>query len=209
MKPVARPAAGWPNGLSRWMTLGLGLPLLVVLGACQAPLPDPVARELRFDDLPPLRFDVAEVVIEQAYRSPLRPPNVEELFPVRPADAAVQWARDRIVAAGATRTLRFVVREASAIEEPLKVQGGIKGAFILEQATLTRTRIVIEAEIIDRGISQARARAEAERTATTPEKISPGERERAWFALTRDLMRDLNAQLEKTLGQVFQKYRLP
>jgi hypothetical protein len=115
----------------------LGFVLLGVsltLGACETPPSQNVYPPLRYSHLPPLKFAVAAVEIEVAYVPSTAPPNVEVLFPVRPSEAAVNWAEDRLVATGSQRRLRYVVKEASVTETPLEVQGGITGAVTTEQS---------------------------------------------------------------------------
>ncbi len=43
------------------------------------------------------------------------------------------------------------------------------------------------------------ARAVAERLRTVPENITLNQREQVWFELTEDVMRDLDAELQRTI----------
>jgi hypothetical protein len=188
----------------------LGFVLLGVsltLGACETPPSQNVYPPLRYSHLPPLKFAVAAVEIEVAYVPSTAPPNVEVLFPVRPSEAAVNWAEDRLVATGSQRRLRYVVKEASVTETPLEVQGGITGAVTTEQSERYDARLVIEAQILDdTGRVEGTASARAVRSITVPEDASLNERERTWYELTEKLMNDMNTQLEETLRQVFFRY---
>ena len=51
------------------------------LGACETTVSRPVIPELSFKHLPTMSFTVGRIEIVEKYRSPLRSPNVEHLFP--------------------------------------------------------------------------------------------------------------------------------
>ncbi len=186
---------------------GLILGAALVLAGCTAAPPQDPYPPLTYNHLPPLKFTVAEVEIEDAYVPSTTPPNVEVLFPVRPSEAALAWARDRLVATGAHRKLRYVVKEASVTETPLEVQSGLTGAFTTDQSERYDARLVLEMQIIDEtGRVEGTASARAMRSITVPEDASLREREGTWYALTQKLMDDMNTQLEETLRQVFFRY---
>ncbi|MFQ5774001.1 MAG: hypothetical protein ACE5GS_05755 [Kiloniellaceae bacterium] len=185
----------------------LAAALLVALAACAAPPPRPEFPQITFQNLPPIRLDVREVTVEQAYRPPAKAPNVDHRFPVPPADAAMRWARDRLVAAGATRRAHYVVRDASVVETPLKTTGGLKGMFTTEPSERYDARVVVELRIIaDDGRVAGSATAEAVRSRSVPEDITLNEREKVWYEMTEDIMRELNGQLEQTIKTVFSPY---
>ena len=188
--------------------LATGLVGALLLAACETPPRQNDFPELTYQHLPPIKFDVAAVDIEQAYRSPGQPPHVEHLFAMTPADAAANWARDRIQPVGTQRRMRFIVTEASVVEVPLSIEEGFQGALVLEQSERYEARLVVEAQVIDAGgRMEGRATAKAERTITVAENISLRERERIWFKLTENVMNDLGAQLEVTLSKVFAAHR--
>ena len=62
--------------------------------------------------------------------------------------------------------------------------------------------------VSDGGITEGQATAKAVRSVTVPEDITLHQRERVWFRLTEDTMKDLNGQLEKTLPNVFREFLL-
>ncbi|MGF1612281.1 MAG: hypothetical protein ACFCUQ_23020 [Kiloniellales bacterium] len=191
------------------LSLALLAPAAALLGACDTPPRRSDFPDLTYQHLPKLRFDVREVEVVEAYRSPGAPPNVEHLFPVRPAAAAANWGRDRLVAAGNWRRLRYSVRDASAIEVPLKVSEGLTGAFKVEQSERYELHLTVELQVIgDTGLTEGTATVNAMRSVTVPEDITLHQRERVWFRLTEDVMKDLNAQLEKTLPNVLGQFLL-
>ncbi len=183
--------------------LALALALGLTAAACQTPPPRDEWPEITFRHRPVLRFDVAEVVVEQAYNAPLEAPHVAHDFPVPPAAAAGRWARDRLVAAGRSGRLIFEVREASALESPLETRPGIAGLFKVEQSERYDARLVVQVRIEDDGgLARASVDVTAERSITVPEDAPLHEREAAWFRLTESLLRDFDAEMERRLRQV-------
>lgn len=185
---------------------GLFLGGFLVLAGCAAPPQNPYPP-LTYDHLPPLKFSVAEVEIEDAYVPSTTPPHVEVLFPVRPGEAAVAWARDRLVATGGERKLRYVVKEASVTETALEVQSGVTGALTTDQSERYDARLVLEVQIVDdTGRVESSTSARAVRSVTVAEDASINDREGTWYTLTKKLMDDMGAQLEETLRQAFFRY---
>lgn len=188
------------------------VPITVLLGsltlaACTTPPPQSRFPEITFKHLPPIRLDVREVVVENKYQAPGIPPNVEHLFPARPAAAAMAWGRDRLVAVGTGRSLRYTVREASATEAALKTKKGLTGVLTVDQSERYDMRIVVDLQIIgDDGRTEGTANAQVERSVTVPEDSKLSEREKIWFKLVEDAMKELDVQLEKTIKSVFFPY---
>lgn len=178
-----------------------------VPAACELTPERPEYPSLRFNDQAPIKFDVAEIEIETAYKPSAEPPNVELLFPLRLDEAATAWARDRLVAAGSTRRLRFVVSEASVIQTDLETETGVSGAVTVDQAERYNARLVVDVELVETGdFVSGNATARAQRSITVPENASLNDREQTWYVLTQKLMDDMNAQLEETLRKVFFRF---
>ncbi len=174
------------------------------LAACETPSPKITFPEITFQHKPPIKLDVRDISFEQVYRPPSRPPNVDHLFPVRPAAAAVRWGRDRLRAAGATGRARYVVREASVVEVPLKMESGLKGMMTIDQSERYDARLVVDVHLnSDERRSLGTITVEVVRSQTVAEDISLNEREKVWFDMTEALMRDFDAELEKALKTVF------
>ena len=189
------------------------LPRLVVaaaalglLAACAMDDPSDRFAQLTYQHRPDINLDVGEIQIEQAYVTPGQPPNVDHRFPVQPKDAAVRWAQDRLVARGDRLAFRYIVREASAVERPLPVSGGITGMLTTQQSERYELHIVIEMQVLDGRQIQGNARAEARRSITVAEDSSLREREEIWYRLTEQTMRDLDQQLERTIREAFFPY---
>ena len=117
-----------------------------------------------------------------------------------PAAVARRWAADRLVPLGVTRLARVVLVNAAVTESVLQPSKGLKGLMTTEQGERYVATIEVRVEIVDdRGTVEGEARAVAERSRTVPENITLNEREQVWFELTEDVMRDLDAELQRTI----------
>jgi hypothetical protein len=155
---------------------------------------------LSYAHLAPIRLNVADIQVQRVYNSPGTKPNVEQLFPVRPADAAERWARDRLQAAGAEGVAIVKILNASVVEVPLPRTTGLQGAFTTDQSE--RYDAVLEVSIEAQSRSTGRRVAvttRAQRSRTVPEDITLNDREKVWFEMTEALMNDLNAALEREI----------
>lgn len=190
----------------------LSVPAILLFGglslaACELTPPRPEYPPFRYTEQTPLRFDVAEIVIEQAYQPSSEAPNVELLFPLRPGQAAVGWAGDRLAAAGSTRRLRFIVRDASATETALETKTGLSGAVTIDQAERFDATLTIDIQVVENdGFVAGNATATARRSVTLPEDASLNDREGTWYQLTKRLMDDMDRQLEDVLKRVFFRF---
>ena len=180
------------------------------LGACATPAPpQPQYPPIAFEDRGPIHLEVGEVEVELAYRAPDAPPNVDHLFPVRPAEAARRWPGDRLVAAGTGFRARFVIKDAAVVAVPLEQSGGLTGLLTQEQSERYDARLAVELVILDTQNRQvASARAEAVRSRSVPEDITLSEREQVWYEMTRTLMSELDKQLEQTIRTSLTPYVL-
>lgn len=185
----------------------LGLCGLLLLGACNTPPSSSSSPQITFQHLAPLSLQVRSIEVVRAYQSPGQAPHVDHQLSQPPADVAARWAQDRLRPAGASRQLRYIIKQASMVEVPLGVTEGLQGALKVEQSERYDALVRVEIEIItESGRVEATAFAQAERSITVPEDISLSERERTWFQLTDDVMKDFNVQLEATLRQRLGRY---
>lgn len=183
------------------------IPGLSALAGCASQPPEPRFGAFDFADRPPIKLDVHEIAIEQAYRPPLVPPNVEHLFHVAPAEATERWAEGRLAAVGPMNRARFVIREASVVEVPLEQSGGVTGAFTTEQSERYDARLVVDMEITSEGdASQATLTVEVTRNRTVPENLTLNERELVWHEMTQTMLQELGARLEEDIRKVFVRY---
>ena len=188
----------------------LGALLILALSACAERSYQAARLDLDFGSLPPLTFDVQEIIVEQAYAPQARPPNVEHLFELPPAKAAESWARDRLRAGGTQRRMIFEIREAPVVEAIVETEGGGGLLSIVRQTLRYEARLVIDVHLVeDDGFFAASARVTGERSVTLPESASEADRRATWNLLVSELMADVDVQLEATLSDVFESYRLP
>ncbi len=186
--------------------------ILAVVGglasACVAPLPPaPVYPDISFSNEPPFQLGVASIEVDDEYLPPLKPPNVDHQFPVRIAAAAARWAHDRLRAVGTERTARVIIKDASAIATDLPKTEGLKGLFTNDQAVRFDARVEMIVEIRDaRGLPLASVSATAERSRSVTNDITLNDRDRVFYEMTKALMQDEDATLEKNIRQYLQIY---
>jgi hypothetical protein len=136
------------------------------------------------------------------YQEPLRPPNVDHLFPTPPERAMRRWATDRLVASGTPdRYARFVIQDAKVIESELPRTEGVRGAFTTDQTQRYDLTLSAALEIREeRGNFRAGfVSANTSRSRTVAEDITVNDRERIWFEMLEQAMNDLNAELERQI----------
>lgn len=194
--------------VSRRAFLGAPIALAALAAGCNTtPPPAPRFPQITFRHLSPLRLDVADISIQQTYQPPATPPNVEHRFPVPPGEAALQWARDRLVAAGTAGRAEYIVREASVVEVPLEPSGGLKGLMTKEQSERYDALLVVDVILYDSlGGRAGSATVKVSRGRSVPEDATLNERDQVWFSMTEAMMAELDAQLEKTIKSVFNQY---
>jgi len=187
------------------------LALALALAACSTPPPHPIYPDIRFTAEPPIRLDVAAIDIRDDYRPPLRPPNVEHLFPVPPARALENWARDRLQAAGKTGRALFTIGTASATETALpKTTTGITGALTTEPAYRYDLSIEAKLQILDdHGVPIRTSSVRTSRSQSVLEGISPDERDKTWYDMTVAAMGDFDKQMAIEMGNNFGQFLLP
>ena len=197
--------------LSRRRLLGVAAAIAAggLVPACASePLPEG-PKPIRFDDKPKFRMNVARVQLLDNYQPPRAAPNVEHLFPTSPARAAGDWARDRLEAAGVSGTARFVIRDASVVEEPLPQTGGIRGTFTDEPTDKYNCTLIVALEILsETGERLAYVEVEARLTRSIDAAGSPLARELAFNRMTRDLMTALDQRLDENLRTTLKDYVL-
>lgn len=182
--------------------LSLGL-----LASCIEPPAKPVYPDIRFDNEPPLLLDVASIDVRDEYVSPGQPSNVEQRFPVTPLRAAELWAHDRLKANGKTGRARFTITDASAIETDLAQEGGIKGAFTDQPAERYDVTLAGRLDILDEhGFALRTATVKAFRSQSVLASITPNDRDKTWYDMTKALVTDFDHQMETEIRNNFGYY---
>lgn len=190
----------------------LALALMATVAACaDAPAPPPKFADLHFLALPPFRLNVSQIQVESHFQATFREPNVEDQFPVPPERAMVNWAHDRLLAVGPTTgfVARYTIIDASVRESDLPKQEGLKALFTTQQAERYDGHVSVMLQIIDpQGVAERTATAEAGVSRSVPEGITLNDRDKIWYQMTRDLMADLDRQIQRQVDASFAPFLL-
>jgi hypothetical protein len=180
-----------------------------VLAGCDTPPTRQSFPKLTYAHLSPYRLAVGRIDVIESYRSSNTPPNVEQNFPATPAGTAAQWAHDRLRAAGGTSRAVYTVLRGDAIETHLAPEnsGAMMSDFTVHQSERYDLHMAVRLQIIEpSGRVASSVDAEASRSRTVPEDATLNDRERVWFEMTEQAMKDLNASLEKSIPAYMQGY---
>ena len=193
-------------------TLHLLVTLLALgftLSACESPPPAPTFPDIRFTSAPPIRLAVSNVEVQSDFKPTFQAPHVEHLFPVQPARALENWARDRLVAAGGSNAhARFIIQDASVVEVELKKKSeGITGAFTKEPAQRYDATVAATLQIVDdRGFPVRTVTVKATRSQSVLEGITPNDRDKTWYDMTKALMAEFDQQMSTEISTHFGGY---
>ena len=180
---------------------------LTVLAACGQPaLPDKLPP-LSFAQTAPFRITAAQVRVDQNYQPPLARPNVDQEFATTPAQAIGIWARDRLQAASNTGLLIVNIDDASVREVLPPRATGISGMFTTDNGEYT-AKLSANFRLYDgtNSIAVAEATVTVNRMRTLNRDASPAERDVFYDTLTRDVMRDFDAEATTQLRRYFAAY---
>ena len=189
----------WMREIARRAAL---VAVVAAMAGCTVPVDRPDFPELTWTHLPPITLDVAEIEIIDATQPTGASPHVEHLFPLPPAKAAERWARDRLRAGGTANRARFIIQRAEVTEVGLPQTEGFSGIFTKDQSERYDADLAVLLEIrSDAGQQLGQVTAELRKSRTVPEDASLNERERIWFAITDDIAKLLNEEMERTMPQ--------
>ncbi|HUK60533.1 MAG TPA: hypothetical protein VLV50_14990 [Stellaceae bacterium] len=182
--------------------------LAVALGlaACSSPPPRPTYPDIRFTDEPPLRLAIASVEVHEDYQMPFKEPNVEHLFPVPPSRALENWAHDRLRATGNNGTAIFSIRVASVVETELPVNQGVTGVFTTQASERYDLTITAALTIMENGLAVHTANVTTTRSQSLLQGITPNDRDKAWYEMTKTAMADFDKQMESEMRNTFGDY---
>lgn len=179
---------------TRWPLMAA---LLLLGTACAVEAPQPSFPEIRYLHKAPIALNVARIEIQQPYRSPLTPPNVEHRFPIQPATLMRTWAQDRLKAVGSDGVVRFIIRDASVTEEELPTKKGIRALFTSEQAFKYSGRMHAVLELTaEAGNARGFAEAVVNRSRTVDENLSLNKRQQVYFEIAKAMSDDFDKVME-------------
>jgi hypothetical protein len=170
--------------------LSLVLPLaLAGCGGGEAPPPQ-VFPALNYAYLTPLRLNVATLDVED-HTAALSPNDLSAQAPTPPAAALTQMAHDRLVPSGNSGRAVFVITEAAITQDGAALNG----------------RMAVHLDVVNaQDMRVAYAEARVSRQATVPE----GQTQRAaLYALTRQMMNDMNVEFEYQARRSLGRWLLP
>jgi hypothetical protein len=176
----------------------------LLAGACQTPAPTQTFADITFTHLEPLKIRVAEIEVENTYKSGSDGKHVESRFPVPPVKALERWVADRLQPVGGPDSgkLRLVITHAGVLETELVKDKTVTGAFTKQQTHRYELEAGGRLEIYDAaGTRVGHSESRAKRSITTPEGLSLNEREKIWFDVTERLMADFDREMEKNIRQ--------
>ncbi len=185
-------------GIAKSFLIGL---ILTFLSACVLTPPSPAYPEITFQHLLPINLAVSDIKIVNEYQAPHKAPNVEHEFPVSLDGSVRNWVRDRLRKAGGSSVATITIKDASAVEVPLKKSKGMKGLVTKDQSERYDVRIMVEIAIKDISGSSGFVASEANRSRSVPEDISLNNRHKVYFELTEEVMQDFDAEMEKNIRQ--------
>jgi len=189
----------------RWSRILVSFGALLIAGCSSPELPN--HPPLTFTQYQPIYMAVSSVEFVQDYKSPMKPPYVENLMPYSPAEAMQIWVRDRLKTGGGTKTMKVIVKDGSVKAVQLPTGSGIKGFLTIEQDRRYDARLAVEMRIYGNSpIAEADIEANANRSVTMSEDASVAERDDVFRKLIADMMADMNAELEKDLYQYMSNY---
>jgi len=162
--------------------------------------------EISFRDLPPITLAVDRVEYVNAYKAPLKAPNVDHEFPIRPESVARRWAEDRLRAAGGTGVARLTVTDGAVTEVALKTKSGLFGLFKAEQAFRYDAVLAVRISVTVDGTERAFATAKVEHSRTVPEDATLEERDAVWLEMAQSLGESLNRKLEAGIREFLASY---
>jgi hypothetical protein len=193
---------------SSWRFLIAVIGVTSLLAGCDSAPPRPSFSDIRFTDAPPIRLAVGGIDIASEFRASFQSPHVEHLFPVPPARAMENWAHDRLAAASGAARARFVIQDASVVEVELKKkEEGITGALTKEPAQRYDASVQATLSILDdRGAMMRTVSVKAARSQTVLEGITPNDREKTWYDMTKALMADFDQQMGIEISAHFGGY---
>ncbi len=176
--------------------LGIGLGV----AACESDVRVQKLPELTFTHLGSIKLNVSRLETALRYKAPLKKPNVEHLMPVQPATAMQRWAKDRLIKTGPSGVARFTIHEASVIEEKLRMDSSFTGVFTKQQSERYTGRVEASLEVFDaRGKRLGFASANAVRSKTVREDATLNDREKLWFDLVEELMKEFDREMVKNI----------
>lgn len=191
----------------RHVITALTLMITVILVGCVKAPPVPTYPEITFQHLNPIMLNVSEIKIVNEFRPPLKAPHVEHELPVKIDQSVRNWVRDRLRASGNSGAVATVtIKDASAVEELLEKQGGLKGVVTNSQSELYKFHVLVELKVSEVSGASGFVTAEATRSKSVPEGITLNQREQTYYTQVEALMQGFDVEMEKNIRSFLGNY---
>lgn len=156
---------------------------------------------LTFVRYQPIHIDVSNIEIIDDYKSPLKSPYVEHLFPYSPAEAMRIWVKDRLRAVGGDKTLQVIIKDGSVVSVPITKNSQLQEWIALNRDKRYDAKLDVELRIYgpNSALSLANVTVAATRSVTISEKATVSQRDFLYRQMIAELMETINAELEKNI----------
>jgi len=186
------------------------LAIMLALTGCQNAPQGFTASPFNFEmnQSAPIRVNVAQIIIIENYKPPMRTPFVEHEFPVIPANAVRKWVSTRLRASGTSGVLEVLIEDASVKEVPLIKTEGIKGLFTNDQDARYDAKLNITFRIFTgtQAISNASADVKISRSRTISEQTTVNERQAIYHQMVSEMMLDFERESNARFASYFAPY---
>lgn len=176
---------------------------LALLASCGPPPDVPKYPDIRFSG-PPILLEANQVEI----RTLAQLSDADHAYPVPPAQAAQNWARDRLRASGrGSGPARYSINNASATIKDLPIQGGISGTFTDQVSQQYDVALDVTLEILDpRGMAVRTVHVTVSRSQSVLQSATPNDRDKVRYELVKALMTAFDQQIEQQIRDNFGLY---
>jgi hypothetical protein len=181
------------------------LALSVLATGCATDVPTNKQPQITFQHLPQIPLNVARVDIVDA-EQPVGGKHIEQQMPVAPRVALERWARDRLQPIGGNGVARFIITQASVVEQELPTSGGVRGVLTNEPAQRYDGVMEVTLEIVDGSGGNDAVATKVQRQHSVNEKVTLANREQQWFTMVDNMMQDFNRAFEGQIRNNLTKY---
>ena len=172
---------------------------IFLLNACTAPAVNAVP-ELTFKHLPPIALKVSDIILVSKSVFSTKYPRVGYRFQITPEAAVKKWALDRLQIGGGSKTARFTILDARALETKVNTKKNLTELF--KRMASERYDVILKAqlEILDkRGTPIATVTSTANWIQTVREDTSLTERQNIWFSMIEKSINQLDSKMEQAI----------
>ncbi|WP_417820179.1 hypothetical protein [Terasakiella sp.] len=183
--------------MKKWIFAFAGV---LLISACTNTPPVQNLPEMTFKHLAPIPVQAAKLDVVNKSVTSVDGKEISHRLPTSPKQAMTQWAYDRLQPNGSGGRAVFTILEASAVENKLEKQTGLKGVFTTDQSERYDLTVDGRLDVYDaQGKNKGFATAKAHRYMTVSEDTSLLELEKKWYELLEKLMADFNQVMTENI----------